>query len=132
MIRQWAFAVAGLVLAASHLGATGVVEEEELTMREAVGREIVVTGVLGTYGNEPVPFLGLLAMGEPNQDTLPEPGYSLLIPEETLLELTGSLSPELQQWQGNRIEIRGTVVHEATGPGMPARVEVTSFSFPDR
>lgn len=130
-MRQWAFALAGLVIAASHLGATGVVEEE-LTMKEAVGREIVVTGVLGTYGNEPVTFLGLLAVGEPDQDALPEPGYSLLIPDETLLELTGPLSPELQRWQGNRVEIRGALVHEATGPGMPARVAVTSFSIPDR
>jgi hypothetical protein len=112
--------------------ATGIVEETEMTMEQAVGQSITVRGQLGTYGSEPMTFLGLLSADEPDQDVMQESGTALYIGPETLFELTGELLSELRRWQGSRIEITGILARQSTAPGIPAQVDVRSFSLPER
>lgn len=127
--------IVGALLAAFVAGVaspTGIVEKTEVTMEEAIGREITLRGVVATYGSEPITYLGLLTTGAPAQDGLPAPAEELLVADETVFELVGELVAELDRWQGSSVELTGTLIRESAGPGMHAAIEVRSFSLPQR
>jgi hypothetical protein len=122
-----------LLLTAVPAFATGIVEPEPVpvALEDAVGTPVIIRGVISTYGNEPVTFLGILALPSENRDIMVDPDRTHTVSEETLFELTGELLPELRRWQATRVELRGVLEEASRGPGLPARVRVESFTLPD-
>ena len=54
-----------------------------------------------------------------------EPRVQLvLVTEEAHYEIVGDLKAELWQQQQRTVSVQGTVVREAAGPGVPARLDV--------
>ncbi len=96
-----------------------------LTVLAAVFSCVVITGRSKAAGGEgSVILVGKVSVkgSEPNT-------YLALTAEDgTVYELAGEKAGELRdEYQGRLIEVRGMLVKEAVGPGMPARVEIMEY-----
>lgn len=114
-----------------------------IPLAEAEGAGVTITGTINLYGRIRDSFLGLIVPEEvriaaeftpsasATETTEGEDNSLVLVPAQTVFELTGEETESLREYQGWTMRIEGTIV-ETPGDRLSKPVlRVESFTLPD-
>jgi hypothetical protein len=99
-----------------------------------VGDQVVITGVLELFGNEPHTYLGLVIDLDQNPGIVLDPtsGTDTSTNREIVIRVDGELTDAMSDLIRKTIRVEGELTEAAQGPGLPAVVVVTDYAVENR